>query len=153
MRFEYIEPFVSSTIRVLDQVIQSDVSRGKISLVSSDEIYGDVTIIIKVEGDSGGDIILNMDEETAVSISNIMTGEDAVELTPLGKDAISELANMLAGNATSALTDLGYKLQIAPPSMVDRNGLIKQIGGLEIFQVPLFTEMGEITMNAVLRVN
>jgi len=153
MKFEYIEPFVNSTARVLDEVIQSDISKGKVSLVSYDEIHGDIVIVIKVEGDTEGSIILNMDNETAINICNAMMGEDRDELTPMCMDAISELANMMAGNATSALVDLGYDLRIAPPLVVARDGMIKRISELEIFQVPLFTDCGEITMNAVLRTN
>ncbi len=152
MKFEYIKPFVDSTVRVLDEVLQSDISKGKISLVNIDEIYGEIVIVIKVEGDSDGDIILNMEEDTALNISNVMLGENSDTLEPIGMDAISELANMMAGNAASALTDLGFEIRIAPPLIVARDAIIKQMSELEIFQVPLFTESGEITMNAVLRV-
>jgi chemotaxis protein CheX len=153
MKFEYIEPFVNSTVRVLDEVIQSDISKGKVSLVSYDEIHGDIVIVIKVEGDTEGSIILNMDNETAINVCNEMMGGDRDELSPMCMDAISELANMMAGNAASALVDLGYDLRIAPPLVVARDGIIKRISELEIFQVPLFTDCGEITMNAVLRTN
>ncbi len=152
MKFEYIKPFVDSTIRVLDEVLQSDISKGKISLVNIDEIYGEIVIVIKVEGDSDGDIVLNMDEDTAINISNVMLGENYDTLEPIGMDAISELANMMAGNAVSALTDLGFEIRIAPPLIVARDAIMKKMSGLEIFQVPLYTESGEITMNAVLRV-
>ena len=33
MRYEYIGPFVASTIKVLDNVIQTDITQGEISLV------------------------------------------------------------------------------------------------------------------------
>jgi chemotaxis protein CheX len=153
VKFEYIKPFVDSTIRVLDEVLQSDISKGKIALVNIDEIYGEIVIVIKVEGDSDGDIVLNMDNETAVNISNIMLGERSESLDTMSMDAISELANMMAGNAASALTDNGFEIRIAPPLIVARDAIIKKMSGLEIFQVPLYTESGEITMNAVLRVN
>jgi chemotaxis protein CheX len=152
VKFEYIKPFVDSTVRVLDEILQSDISKGKLSLVKIDEIYGEIVIVIKVEGDSDGDIILNMDEETALNISNVMLGENSDTLEPIGMDAISELANMMAGNAVSALTDLGFEIRITPPLIVARDAIMKKMLGLEIFQVPLYTESGEITMNAVLRV-
>jgi chemotaxis protein CheX len=152
VKFEYIKPFVDSTIRVLDEILQSDISKGKISLVNIDEIYGEIVIVIKVEGDSDGDIILNMDEDTAINISNVMLGEHFDTLEAIGMDTISELANMMAGNAASSLTDLGFEIRIAPPLIVARDAIMKKMSGLEIFQVPLYTESGEITMNAVLRV-
>ena len=84
MRYEYIEPFVASTIKVLDNVMQTDITQGKISLVTEDEISGDVAIIVKVKGDSEGHIILNMYADTALNISNIMFGEQYRDTDPDG---------------------------------------------------------------------
>jgi chemotaxis protein CheX len=138
-------------MKVLDTVIQSDIAKGSISLVKGNEITKGIAIVIKVGGASEGNIILNMEIETALKICSVMNGEDFKSLTPFGIDAISELANMIAGNATSALTDMGFNLTVSPPAVVMNNN-----GGIcetEVFQVPLYTECGEITVNAALRTN
>jgi len=153
MRYEYIEPFVSTTIRVLDSVIQSDISKGNISLVRGDEIDKDIAIIIGVRDDSEGSIIVNMDEETALNICNAMNGQTFESLTTLGMDTIAELANMLAGNAASALNNMGFDFKVSPPLVVTQDNVRRKTAGLEIFQIPLFTECGEITVNVAMRTN
>ena len=40
LRYEYIDPLVASTISVLDSVIQSDISKGRVSLVNGNGIHG-----------------------------------------------------------------------------------------------------------------
>lgn len=153
MRYEYIEPFVASTIKVLDNVMQTDITQGEISLVMDDEISGDVAIIVRVKGDSEGHIILNMFSDTALNISNIMFGDHFETLTPMGMDSIAELANMIAGNATSALNDQGFDFTIYPPIIVRKEDLKNKSARIEAFQIPLFTEYGEIIMNVSLRTN
>ena len=153
MRYEYIEPFVASTMKVLDNVMQTDITQGEISLVMDDQISGDVAIIVRVKGDSEGHIILNMYADTALTLSNIMFGEHFDTLTPSGMDSIAELANMIAGNATSALNDLGFDFTVYPPIIVRKEDLKAKTHRIEAFQIPLFTEYGEIIMNVSLRTN
>jgi chemotaxis protein CheX len=153
MRYEYIEPFVASTIKVLDNVMQTDITQGEISLVMDDEISGDIAIIVRVKGDSEGHIVLNMYTDTALNISNIMFGDHFCTLTPMGMDSIAELANMIAGNATSALNDLGFDFKVYPPLIITKDDIKAKADKIEAFQIPLFTEYGEIIMNVALRTN
>lgn len=153
MRYEYIEPFVLSTMKVLDNVMQTDITRGQASLVMEDRISGDIAIVVSVSGDSEGCIILNMPAETALAISNIMFGDTFNELTPEGMDAIAELGNMIAGNATSALNDLGFDFMVNPPLILKKEELKAKVSRIEAFQIPLSTEYGEILMNVALRTN
>jgi chemotaxis protein CheX len=153
MRYEYIEPFVASTIKVMGSVMQTDIAQGEVSLVMDDEISGDIAIVVRVKGDSEGHIVLNMYTDTAVSISNVMFGDDLEALTPIGMDSIAELANMIAGNATSALNDLGFDFKVYPPLIIRKDDLKTKAARIEAFQIPLFTEYGEIIMNVALRTN
>jgi chemotaxis protein CheX len=153
MRYNYIEPFVSSTIRVLDNVLQSDIAKGSMMLVSGEEIKGDVTIVVRLKGDSAGSIIVNMTKETALNISTLMFGDRLDTLTPDVIDSIAELANMIAGNATSVLNDLGSDFTVLPPLIMTTDNAPRKSPVVEVFQVPLFTDLGEITLNVALRAN
>jgi chemotaxis protein CheX len=153
MRYEYIEPLLISTMKVLDNVMQSEIRMGDVLLIRPEEINSDIAVIIKLEGDSTGGIIVNMGRETALNICNVMTGEKFKTLTPLALDAISELTNMIAGNATSAINDLGFDFKILPPSSLTKEEMITGAPWLEIFQVPLLTRCGEIKINIAMRTN
>jgi chemotaxis protein CheX len=153
MRYEYIEPFVLSTMKVIDTVMQSDISMGKVSLLRSSEIDGDLAILIRLRGYSDGCIILNMKTETAMKICNVMLDGSFETLMPIGMDSIAELANMIAGNAISVINDLGYEFMIDPPLIVLRDRIRDETPDIEVFQIPLFTECGEIVMNIALGTN
>ncbi len=153
MRYEYIEPLLISTMKVLDNVMQSEIRMGDVSLIRPEEINSDIAVIIKLEGDSTGGIIVNMGRETALNICNVMTGEKFKALTPLALDTISELTNMIAGNATSAINDLGFDFKILPPSSLTKEEMMKGAPWLEVFQVPLLTRCGEIKINIAMRSN
>jgi chemotaxis protein CheX len=152
MRYEYIGPFVDSTIKVLDKTIQCDISKGNISLVDADKITGDIAVIIKVKDESEGSVILNMSDDTALKLCEVMTGEQGASYS-FELDSICELANMITGNAISALNDMGYDFNVFPPLIIERKSISKKTDGLEIFQVPLFTEYGEVSVNVALRTN
>lgn len=151
MRYEYIEPFVNSTVKIFDSVVQCDIAKGNISLVGVDEIDGDVSVVIRLKGDSDGSIILNMDAKTAIRVCNVMNSGDFDSVTPFGMDSISELANMIAGNAASELNDMGFDFEVSPPLIVNDTFAKGKISQVEVFQIPLFTECGEITINVAVR--
>lgn len=153
MRYDYIEPLVSSTIRVFGSVIQSDIAKGSVSLVRGDEIDGELAIVIKLGGDSEGYIILNMDGATALKICNVMLNDCFENLQPIGLDSISELANMIAGNAISIINNLSFNFKVYPPLIVTKDDIRSKEPNIEVFQVPFFTDCGKITINIALRTN
>ena len=153
MRYEFINPFIDSTIKVLDTVLDSDIRRGDFSLADGYEIDGEISILINLTGDSDGTVVVNMSAGTALNVCNVMTYSDSSSLTELKMDAISELANMIAGRAVSALNDLGFEYMISPPLIAKKNEIRAETAETEMFLVPLFTEYGEITMNIAIKNN
>jgi chemotaxis protein CheX len=155
MRYEYIEPFIGSTMQILDNVLDSKIIRGDVSLINSSRMRGEVSIVINVVGDSNGTIVVSMDTLTALNVYNAMTGENSNSLTELGIDAISELTNMIAGNAISVINDLGYQLTVSPPFIFrensDRDEVLKALteedGTVEVIHMPFFTDCGAIDIN------
>lgn len=151
MRYDCIDPFVSSTIRVLDSVIQSDIARGTLALLKKKDIFGDIIIVIRMKGDTDGTIMVTMETSTALKVCSTMNGMEFDSLTAFGVDSISELANMIAGNAISALNDIGFDFRVTPPVVIIKEDVHDLTDDAEIFQIPLFTELGEITVNVAMR--
>ena len=153
MRYEYIEPIVAATKKVLEQVMNGEVSTGEIALVKGDDLDSDVSILISVKGDSEGCIIISMDRSTVTQVCTLMNGTFC-DISPLLEmDTIAELSNMIAGNATSSLNDLGFEFAIFPPSLATRPVIGRKTAGIEIFRVPLSTPCGEIAINVALTMN
>lgn len=153
MRFDFIEPFVATTMSVLDRAIECDIAKGGVSLVASDKIEGNFSVLIRLGNSTNGSVILNMDTETALKICSAMSGEGYESLTPYGMDTIRELANMIAGNLASVMNDMGFPCNVSTPEVITADEISANTRSREIFQIPLFTECGAITLNVVMRTN
>ena len=151
MKLEYIGPFVSSTVSVLQSVFQSEIEQGDVSLVRGSELAGDVSVVIGLHDHSGESVILNMDPATAMSICTAMNGAACESTDPLAADTLGELANMIAGNAVSALSEQGFVFSVRPPVTVGRADLPLITEGLELFQVPITSKHGPVTVNFTMR--
>jgi chemotaxis protein CheX len=150
VRYEYIDPFVTTTMRVLDSAIPGTVRRGDVTVLQGDRMKGDVAVRVRITGDAEGDIILSMDTATALRICTALFREEFPSMTPKSVDALMELANMITGNAISALNDQGFDFTVFPPTVLTRDDGRKQLPHVESLQIPLFFECGEMVMNVVL---
>ncbi len=151
MRLEYIEPFVTATVNVLSSVFRCEISQGDIALLRGSQLTGDVTVLIGLRDRSGEGVILNMDARTADNVCTALNGTSCGASDGLGLDTIGELANMIAGNAVTALSDEGYDFSVQPPVPVTHEDLAQLTEGLELFQVPVTSEYGLITVNFTVR--
>jgi chemotaxis protein CheX len=150
MRLEYIEPFVVSTMRVMGSVMAAPVTRGEVLLAEDGPAWDDLIITVPLAGDSEGKVELCMNRATAASLVARLTGIPEAALTPYGLDSLSELANMIAGNAVSALNEEGFDFILAPPRAAPEAG--GDIGtGLEAVRIPLATILGDVTVRVTLK--
>lgn len=152
MRYEFIEPLITRTVTVIKNALDPDASQGEVGVACADATEGDLAIVIRIRGESEGSIFVTMADRTALNIFRRMTGETDDSLTPLGFDAIAELANMVSGNIIASLNDLGLDYEILPPVVVAGKNLIAgKVPNIEFFRVPLQTSCGEISVNVALK--
>ncbi len=151
MKLEYIDPFVSSTISVLKTVLHCDIAQGDVALRRGHDLAGTVSVVIGLRDNPGDSVILNMDEQTAFRVSEAMNGAPCTELDGAALDAIGELANMIAGNAITALNQQGLNFNVKPPQTIRKADLPGVTEGLELFQVPVTSAYGLLTVNFTIR--
>ena len=72
MRVEYINPFVESAFSVLKEVMNTEVTRGEISLRSTSTSIKGVAALIGLAGDVEGRVLFDMTKSTALSVASIM---------------------------------------------------------------------------------
>ena len=151
MRVEYINPFVEASFNVLKEVLQSDIGRGELYLKAVSQPILGVATIIGLAGDVEGRVLFDMDQSTALAIASRMNGEDLKSLDELGKATITELANMITGQAVTKLFDLGFKFDLTPPAIFTGENMQVTDSGVEALIVPIDTEMGKIEINVAVR--
>ena len=137
MRVEYINPFVESAFNVLKEVLNSEIKRGELYLKSTSQPVLGVATIIGLAGDVEGRVLLDMSMDTALNIASEMNMEKLETFDELGKATITELANMITGQAITKLHELGFKFDLTPPSMLTGNDMVISDSGVEALIVPI----------------
>ncbi|WP_308635600.1 chemotaxis protein CheX [Paenibacillus silvisoli] len=122
MKAEYINPFLESAKIVIEQVAQVKPSTGQLGVKEIKFANDYIWIQIGINGQMNGDIVFGLSEEVALKmVSAMMGGYPIAEMDEMGKSAISELGNMISGNASTMLFNQGVRVDITPPKLVLSN--------------------------------
>lgn len=122
MKAEYINPFIKS----IDNAIQTTLNmtpEASAPYIKKDNLTsGDVSGVIGfADKNCLGAVALSFPAGTAVVVFNAMMGgvaEKVTKITPEVQDAVGELANIVAGGATSEFSQNGINFNLAIPTVV-----------------------------------
>ncbi len=155
MRVEYINPFVEAAYGILKEVTRGEVKRGELYLKSTSMPVLGVAAIIGLAGDVEGRVLLDMTKDTAVKVASAMLDgmevEPITQLNEMGKASITELANMITGQAVTKLHNLGFKFDLTPPAIFTGDNMEIADTGVEALIVPMELEQGKIEINVAIR--
>jgi chemotaxis protein CheX len=148
MKAEYINPFLESARIVIEQMIQIRPSTGQLTLKDIKFVDHHVWIQIGMTGHVNGDIIFGLSESVAMKIiSAMMGGFTITEIDEMGKSAISELGNMISGNASTMLYNQGVHVDITPPRVVE----VSNFEARKALAIPLIMEgIGEMEIQVLI---
>ncbi|MFD1953685.1 chemotaxis protein CheX [Paenibacillus thailandensis] len=119
MKAEYINPFLESAKVVIEQVAQVKPSTGQLALKDVQFVENYIWIHIGLNGQMNGDIVFGLSEQVALKMVSAMMGGFAVsEMDEMSRSAISELGNMISGNASTLLFNQGVRVDITPPKVL-----------------------------------
>ena len=147
MDVRYINPFIESTVHVL-QTMSSIAARVGRPYLKKDEVArGDVSGIIGLAGDVKGSISVSFSEACILNIVSNMFKEKITELNDEVKDAAGELSNMISGQARQKLELIGRNLQAAIPIVImGKDHSISHITKDKIIAIPFMTDGGDFTI-------
>jgi len=151
MRVEYINPFVEAANNILSEVLAGEVNRGDLFLKSTSMPVMGVATLVGLAGDVEGRVLFDMSMDTALRIASKMNGEELTEFDDLVKATITEVANMITGQAVTKLYDLGFKFDLTPPSLFTGEKMEISDHEVEALIVPMLTEQGKIEVNVAIR--
>jgi chemotaxis protein CheX len=155
MRVEYINPFVESAYNVLTEVLHGEVKRGELYLKSTSMPVLGVAAIIGLAGDVEGRVLFDMERDTAIQIASTMLQDmdmDPVsELDDMGRATITELANMITGQAVTKLHNLGFTFDVTPPAIFTGENMEISNSNVEALIVPMELSQGKVEINVAVR--
>ena len=145
VKVEHINPFVSATIETFQTMVHTKIFAGRLFLVQGARLRHDISGIIGLSGGAKGTIILSFPKLTAFKTVSEFIGEKVVMMDENVKDAIGELANIVAGAAKKDLSQ--YKISISLPTVVIGEGHEVQ-GGKEMvpMAVPFDSPLGPFNL-------
>lgn len=109
-------------------------------------------MIAPLGGDAEGNLVLNMNTSTALRIVGKMALQYGIAPAPYGQDSLTELANIIIGNAMKGLRDRGIRLTSRPSFVVTRGQMPASKSHVEACRAPLATECGLVTVHVLLSV-
>ncbi len=116
MKAENINPFVVGAQKILTSVCNSGTSLGKLYLKPPTNINNTVAVAVGIIGDLKGHVVITMQNDTACYVaSKMMFGMEVTTLDAMSQSAISELGNMISGNAATIFSVSGKTVDITPP--------------------------------------
>lgn len=155
MRVEYINPFVESAYNVLQEVLQAEVKRGELYLKSTAMPVLGVAAIVGLAGDVEGRVLFDMSQDTAVKTASKMLEDMDMEpvttMNDMARATITELANMITGQAVTKLHDLGFAFDLTPPAIFTGENMEVSNTDVEALIVPMELPMGKIEINVAIR--
>lgn len=117
MSAEYINPFLMSASSIMKDMCQLDVKVGKPYIKTTEFAEESVIIMIGITGEIRGQVIIAFSLPVACDIASKMIMMQVTEMNELSMSAISELGNMILGNAATIFSTKGIGIDITPPTL------------------------------------
>lgn len=144
MNIEYINPFIEASQTVIKQIASLEAKLGKVYLKTAPYSSEDIIIMVGLTGKIRGQAIFSMTRALGMKIaSSMMMGMPVTEFDELSKSAISELANMIMGNAATILYNKGINIDITPPSLLMGENMQITPSKMKTICVPLLLDDNE----------
>lgn len=112
-----INPFLQASLDVIKTACSMDVTAGKPEISKTEFNESSVIIMLGITGQVKGQVLIDMNEESAKKLaSSMMMGMPVDSLDDMALSALSELGNMIMGNAATLFSTSGISMDITPPS-------------------------------------
>jgi chemotaxis protein CheX len=119
---EYINPFLMAATSIFKDVCQIDLAVGKPYVKETEFAQDSVILMIGITGEMRGSVMIAMSYDKTLEVaSKMMMGMPVTELDEMASSAISELGNMIMGNAATILSTKGVGIDITPPTLCRGN--------------------------------
>lgn len=124
---EHINPFLMAATSIIRDICGMDMKIGKPYVKETAFADDSIIIMIGITGEMRGQVMIAMTCDVAMNIaSKMMMGMPVTELDEMSISAISELGNMIMGNAATIFSTKGIGIDITPPTVCRGNVTITQ---------------------------
>ncbi len=125
---DFLKPFIEGTIHTLKIQCSTEVTVAKpYKKEQANPMQIDIAAIIGVTSSAfNGSLALCFPKESFLKVMENMLGEPFTEIDSDVEDGAAELLNIIFGHAKKVLTDQGYSMEKAIPSIISGNNITVQ---------------------------
>lgn len=143
MKAEYINPFITASTSIINQTTGLNIKPGSVYVKNTPYKGDNVLVMIGLTGQITGNVVISFEMAAACNIASaMMMGMPVPELDDISKSAISELCNMIMGNAAIVFSQNGVIVDITPPTLLIGENMMLSVHKSVIICVPLLLEDG-----------
>ena len=116
---QYIQPFIECSEEVFRGLCKTEINAGRAFFVSKDEFETtwDISGIIGLSGEANGAVAISLKENTAFTITKILTGKEYTSVERDVTDALGEIVNIITGNVKN-IFEKKHRIKISMPSII-----------------------------------
>jgi chemotaxis protein CheX len=148
MKAEYANVFITGATRVFTQEIGIHLSRKNLTRKSSPVPNLPISIVIGITGGIRGQVVYSMDTNFAYAVAKAMIPNKLPsELKKLTNSAVSEIANMITGQASITLAGEDQIIHLTPPAVFSGTGMIVDFLSIPTICLSFISEIGSMEIN------
>ena len=137
------QSLIDATLAVFASMIFIDIAPEAPSKCEPVAIASNLCSLIGLAGDLKGILAIQCPGQVAMGITGAMLGMEVTELDEDAKDAIGEIANMVAGGLKEALAASGRKIELAiPTTVIGKSIRTSGLSGATRVMVPFSCPLG-----------
>jgi chemotaxis protein CheX len=145
MKAEYINPFIASSVDVFSTMFNVELTRGEPSLRQNFQPAHEVSGVIGLTGKASGTVVVSVDSNVAISVTEVMLGQRPDSINADVVDAVGEVTNMIAGRAKAGLEHLSMSLAL-PTVITGKDHVINFGSAAQTICVPYTCPWGNLTV-------
>lgn len=153
MRMELIQPFINAADAVLAQTLSCNTRIGDLTMDEESYRRRGMAALVAISGDIEGRVIFDIETSTAAKVASALSGMEVAETDGMVRETVSELANLVIGNAITSLNDQGFRFKIHPPEVHSADEGLKSSEDTEALVMYFETPAGNVYMNIAMRYN
>lgn len=148
------QDIIGATTDIFSTMLMMDLDVGDPLEGAGGEVLSNITSMLGLGGDIRGMLAVHCPAAVAMAITGGFLGMDVDELNEDVKDAIGEIANMVAGNLKVAFAGYDMKIELAiPSSVVGESFRVAGMVGAQRVAVPFSMEGGQFLVELKYIVN
>jgi len=147
MDAELVNPFVEATLHILETTASTTAKARKPYLKKELSAPGAISGVIALSGVFNGIISISFSEKLILSVVSAMFGEKMTEVNDDIKDAVGEITNMISGQVTTKMTEMGKSLKAQLSTvLMGSSHEVPFIQNRPVISMPYHTDNGDFTI-------